>query len=361
MVIATAFVLASLVLFVWRRSLPNAVPMKLDLHPGVSDLEQLAKYAVTLGLFLSPAALAVSPVRAARTAWRTNPALTLLAVAGVGMALLVSGARLLGNYVTAQGGYPSATVVRVAPDVIPSSLYSLARVLGAYALCIGALVIVPAITEGISHVRAGRGASFIESARTAPAPTLLTVFVGGLAIVYVFVIAATTTTFFDRYLVPLVPAGVALLIAGARRYDLCWRASWRVAAGALVVYGAIGFVYVDAAATVDGAKWRAAEQLEDMGYPARTINAGYEWFGLHQRDDVEPGWQDRAGPLATRLFTPRPVCATVVLNGTEAAATRTARNAEVIRRWDAKTLLGRDVILQAVRGPSRCDRPGAAR
>jgi hypothetical protein len=113
-------------------------------------------------------------------------------------------------------------------------------------------------------------------------------------------------------------------------------------------------VYVDAAATIDGAKWRTAERLVSVGFRPATIDAGYEWFGLHQPDDIAPGWEHRKGDLATRLFSPRPVCATVILSGDETAALAAARGHTIIRRSAVRTLLGREVIVTAILGPDSC-------
>jgi hypothetical protein len=155
-------------------------------------------------------------------------------------------------------------------------------------------------------------------------------------------------------MIPLVPFVAAMSIVASRRYDLFWRVPTGTASVALAAYAVIGFVYVDAAATIDGAKWRAAERLDSAGFTPATIDAGYEWFGLHQSDAVVPDWSTRRGDLWIRLFSPRPICATVVLNGTDAGARRTAEGNAVLFRTDEQTLLGQRVITLAVRGPDEC-------
>jgi Dolichyl-phosphate-mannose-protein mannosyltransferase len=353
--ITVAFVGLAVVLLLWRRSLPGTISPSLDLRPGVADLKQLMRFGTTLGLFVSPVVFATSPFRALARAWAANRALCVAAlVLGAGC-LLVSSATLLGNYVTATGSYSSTTVVDTAPPVVPSAMFALARVLGGYALMVGLLILARALA-GVIPLLGRRQAlhSFVQQATEAPAPTLATLFSASLAVLYLLVIAATTGTFFDRYMIPLVPFVAAMLIVASRRYELFWPAPTLTAAAALAVYAAIGFVYVDAAATIDGAKWRAAERLQSAGFTPATINAGYEWFGLHQNDAVVPDWTTRRGDLWIRLFSPRPICTTVVLNGTDAGARRRAERSTVLFRTNEHTLLGRRVIVLALRGPDEC-------
>jgi 4-amino-4-deoxy-L-arabinose transferase-like glycosyltransferase len=353
--VAVGFASAALFLFAWRRSLPNTISPSLDLRPGIGDLRQLMRFALTLGLFVSPAAFAISPIRALSRSWASNRVLTASALGAGIVCVLGSNGTLLGNYVTAAGSYQNTTVVRTSPSVIPGLMFSLARGLGAYALCIALLVLVRAIADAVPVVRSGRALpAFSRHADAHPGLAVVALFSGSISAVSLLVIAATTGTFFDRYLIPLVPFLAALLILGGRTYQVLWRSPARVAATGLAVFAVLGFVYVDAAATVDGAKWRAAKQLVEAGFRPATIDAGYEWFGLHQSDDVVPDWEDRPGALATRLFSPRPVCATVVLHGTERGARSTANGETVLLRSDEHTLLGRKVIVMAIRGPDDC-------
>ena len=319
--IAIGYICLAVLLLAWRRTLPNTVLPALDLQPGPEDLRALARFAVTLGLFVSPVAFAISPIRAVSAAWRSNRLFAVAALALAAACLFGSKASFIGNYVTERGSYPNTTIVQGPLAVIPSPVYSFARAFGAYALCIALLVLARALALGIEHVRSGHAWHALgTTARIAPIPTLLAAFTTSLTVVYLAVIALTTGTFFDRYLIPLVPYVAALLILAGLRDRLFWRVSLRAgraaAAAALVAYATIGLVYVDAAATIDGAKWRTAERLVSIGFRPATIDAGYEWFGLHQPDDIAPGWEHRKGDLATRLFSPRPVCATVILSGT---------------------------------------------
>ncbi len=357
--VAIGYVCLAALLIAWRRALPNTVSPALDLQPGPEDLRALARFAVTLGLFVSPVAFAISPIRAVSAAWRSNRLLTVAAVALAAACLFGSKASFIGNYVTERGSYPNTTIVRGPLHVIPSPVYSCARAFGVYALCIALLVLARALARGIEHVRSGHPWHALgTTARDAPTPTMLAAFTTSLTLVYLAVIALTTGTFFDRYLILLVPYIAALLILAGSRNRLFWRVSRRAgraaAAAALVAYAAIGFVYVDAAATIDGAKWRTAERLVSAGFPPATIDAGYEWFGFHQTDDISPGWEHRKGDLATRLFSPRPVCATVFLSGDEAAARAAARRHVIVRRSVVRTLLGRDVVVTAIFGPDSC-------
>jgi 4-amino-4-deoxy-L-arabinose transferase-like glycosyltransferase len=352
----------ALVFYAWRRSVPHSASLSLDLEPGFSAVRQVTRSVITLGLFVSPVALAVSPVRAVRSAWRAHRALTVLVLGADAVCVLAGGATLLGNYVTARGSYPPGSNLRAASNMLPEGVYSLARLVAIYGLVVGSLVLATALAELLASIRAGRGASSVAAtARTAPALLMCIVFTVGLALTSLGVIVATKTPFFDRYLIPMVPFLAALLALGGVRYGVLWHAPLKVAAAALAVYAAIGFVYVDTAATVDGANWRAGQQLTDAGLAPATIDAGFAWFGLHQPDRVDPRWEDRHGPLTTRLFSRRPVCATVILHGTDAAARQTARRRTVSTRAEARTLLGRDIVVLGVDGPSRCSKPTESR
>ena len=64
--------------------------------------------------------------------------------------------------------------------------------------------------------------------------------------------------------------------------------------------------------------------------------------------------QRRGRDFATGLFTPRPVCVTVVVDGTEGGARGTAQGQAVEFRQEITSLLGRRVFLTAVDGPSEC-------
>jgi hypothetical protein len=346
--ICYVFAAVAVALLLWRRSLPNTLSPALDLRPGLGDLRQLARFWVTLGLFVSPIAVAISPVRAWSAAWRSSRAGATAALIVGFVCVALSKAGFIGNYVTERGSYPNTTAVSVAPTIIPVPLFDVARVVGAYALFIALLVLAAALADGITR-RRGDPVGVLRAALSRhDAVSVLVAFSALLTFAYVVVIIATTGTFFDRYLIPLVPIDVALLAIAARRGALFWTAPLRVAAVALLCYGAFGFVFVDAAATVDGAKWRAAERLVSEGYRAPTIDAGYEWFGLHQSDDVVPDWQHRRGELATRLFSARPVCARVVLSGNEQGARLAERRNPPIFRSTSRTLLGREVIAVAV-------------
>jgi hypothetical protein len=95
--------------------------------------------------------------------------------------------------------------------------------------------------------------------------------------------------------------------------------------------------------------------LVEDGFAPETINGGYEWFGFYQPDDVTIGRTEPSESLGTRLFSPRPVCATVVLNGNERGARQTEAREELLSRVDERTLLGRRVVVMSVRGPDSCD------
>ena len=109
----------------------------------------------------------------------------------------------------------------------------------------------------------------------------------------------------DRYLLPVIPPLLVLLLAtgraesrapGVRRRGLAVLAAMAVLA---VIYTS----YTDA---WQSARWHAGEQLVRSGIPANQVDAGFEWVGLHQtaivhRDAVPKvhRWTQPAAPYMT--------------------------------------------------------------
>jgi 4-amino-4-deoxy-L-arabinose transferase-like glycosyltransferase len=358
LVIAAVFLAAAGAALLWSRSLPNTRSIALDLRPGPGDIRQLGRAALTFGLSVSPVALVVSPLRAWSAAWRSARGWAAAALVLGASCAIASRVDVVGNYVTSRGSYPNATVVAVRPDVIPDWLFALTRLLAVYGLLVGLLVLARVVVDGVALIRAdGVVPTLTGAATNAPARTVFGAFACTLTVGYVVVIVATNQVFFDRYLIILVVPVAGLFLHAALQRELLWRAPLRVAAGALAAYAVIGFVYVDAAATIDGAKWRTAEKLVTEGLQPATIDGGYEWFGFHQPDDTRPGWENGPGNLGTRLFSPRPVCATVLLNGTDRAAREAARPFDVLQRSEVQMLFDRDIVVLGVEGPDRCRQP----
>jgi hypothetical protein len=134
--------------------------------------------------------------------------------------------------------------------------------------------------------------------------------VSGMLAVYSFLFAAGTITagltsdIYDRYTWPLaLPLATLLLlrpkaeliedddrpsIAGGRPSD--WRrAGVVIVAGALVVVtGTASVTLLLNADAFDAARWRMGEEAVRLGYAANTIDAGFEWVGLHATGLVDP-------------------------------------------------------------------------
>jgi hypothetical protein len=142
-----------------------------------------------------------------------------------------------------------------------------------------------------------------------PSPRLALIF--GLVTVALVdvVVILTHGRPYDRYVVGAVPFLAAAAIHASRS-----RAPQRfgqiVASAGLAALALIGVAQVDASATFDGTKWSVGTEATRLGYAAETVDAGYEWFGLHQPGPViydyrrEPGYPS----YVTSLFNDARVC-----------------------------------------------------
>ncbi len=109
---------------------------------------------------------------------------------------------------------------------------------------------------------------------------------------------ATRERIFDRYLLSTVPYASALVLlalpsrasrvtaaAGVSHYGSLSPQRW----AAVVVSGLLAVMatgLVAGSAALDGTKWRLGEATAAQGFSADTVDAGLEWFGMHQNSKV---------------------------------------------------------------------------
>ena len=251
----------------YRRGLPNGDPptFHLSARQGVKTGIYLV---LTLSLYIAPAVfLHVRP----RTWSRTSCVLASLTLALSGLLTVRRhGNVLLGNYLDAHGAYSAAAIGsrNVLPQtvVLVLSLIACASLAGLVGL------------GGSQHVRVGHLEALFG----------VTFCMGTLAQ------AVVGQAVFGRYLLPVVPIALAVLLppAGepsARPFVPGHRVAWALP---FVVFAAIAVVSSALwanALSFDAARWKAAEQLEAHGIPADRIDAGLEWVGYHARGSAHQG------------------------------------------------------------------------
>jgi hypothetical protein len=357
------WVLVAFALFRWRDSLvagPRALKTEVEL--GQRALYVLSGVLTTTGFLMFPVALAVWRGGMWRVLRRWWP----LAVAFIVLFTITSSVLdyplLVGNYVRLGGSY-SGTLAGVAPAVFSRqawwSIMAIANVATS-------LLLTFAVARTVSGLRARRrrrratddtvadsssnssaepgaeplaepvaeptaeaaaaGSAVDATVGSASVPDRAPVSAGSVRLIdpsprlslifglvtvalVVVVVILTHGRPFDRYVVGAVPFLAAAAIHASRS-----RAPQRfgqiVASAGLAALALIGVAQVDASATFDGTKWSLGTEATRLGYAAETVDAGYEWFGLHQPGPViydyrrEPGYPS----YVTSLFNDARVC-----------------------------------------------------
>lgn len=359
LIVATGlWVVFLLALYAWRNTLEHSYTTQLELTArSVGGAARTSgRAAVTLALFVSPAVAVLSPVRLATLAWHRSRAWCVaVCVAWAACALLDH--RFLGNYLKRTPAY-SVTLPGTAPYAVPGWLWAVLQAAGLLSLLmLGGLAIV-----GCTSPRGG--SSPLRRAFARPPLALVLVFTFSAGVLPVIAIAVTDAPLFDRYLVPLVPFVAAIALRLGRSADLIVRPAAWVSGAALLALACVGFLIVDATDTLDGAKWRLAEDVRALGFAPETIDGGYEWFGLHQDGIVHPTTlQFEGSPLANSFGDDTRICVVVrhVASPGEGAAPVARppagdawRTGDVIARHSARTALGTRYELEAVATAAGC-------
>jgi hypothetical protein len=355
--VVIAWVAALLAVFTWRRGMANTVNPGLDLSmAGIgSSVGTAYQAALTLAVFVAPVALVVSPTQLWSTAWTrarrtTVVVLGALAVAVVGVAA-VPRQPFLGNYFGRYGSYASS-LPGLHPAILDGWMWQILRAAGfATALVIGLLAAVRRVEKRRPPVAAD------EPSVAANGRVLVATYVGIAILLALVAILTTTAPYYDRYLIGLVPFVAALAIDAGHSRRLVARRAGVSAAVALGVLCLIGLTFVDAAATVDGAKWQLARTMQHRGFQPAVIDGGQEWFGYHQRDDIHMRPRVPGRGYWVTLFTARPTCVRLTLEPPGRAGIAGAavppRELESLR---VRSLMGVSYRLNAIAGPQRCER-----
>jgi hypothetical protein len=262
----------------------NAVPLTVTL----ADLVLLGPAFATFGVALLPAIALAIPRRL--TSVRRGQ--VIVGIALVSLLLLPSGS-LVGDTWRANGLAGDSTLGGVRNAVLPYGAWLLSVQLGTFAATLLAVLAVGWV--GATFGRAGSVQSVRERALAIARRED-----GSLVIFLVLywaelVVACLLFYPLDRDLYPLLPVAGILLLRGAPRVA-------RLGPRHALSHLAVGWLALNALAIAansfayDAARWRAGEAAVAIGYDARTVDAGYEWVGMHQDGAQKP---PSAHPLLT--------------------------------------------------------------
>jgi hypothetical protein len=244
--------------------------------PGMSDL----------GLAFATLAVVLLPAIALYVASRSRDltALTILAAAVLCLALIASGRVILGNLWTPQGFGGDQLLAGHREPLFGDGPWMVTRL-----LALLAAILATAAVLGWSRRRLVRPTSISVAvtlasriARSSEAPLVLFLIgYSGELVLY-----GSVGGLFDRYLIPIVPVAAILLL----RRGIAPLAVGRPQALSQV---ALAFLVLTSGAVAansfayDAARVQAGEVAVAMGYDPTTIDAGYEWVGMHGNGPVE--------------------------------------------------------------------------
>ncbi len=344
-------------LYLWRSGLVDAGGVQFELTPTPWNVTMTRLAIFTLALFVVPLVPLISLPRLAAKLWSHKWAALVALGLGLWVVSLFGLARreggLVGNYVQPQGAY-TVTIPGTPPTVISPSVWTLLGFLALVSLLVVMVLALVRISELVHSWRSG------ESRPSIPQDwgrTLVLLFAlattGILGAIKLF----TSAPLFDRYLMPAVPFVLALSIRVALDNGLVIKPKRAVAALSLGVFAIFGIGMVDNTATFDGVKWRLAKSVEAQGYPAESIDGGYEWFGYHQSGAINPRAAEPGRNFWINLFDDRTVCATSQYAGPPLTHPPGAAGNVISERSD-RSLLGVTYHLVAIAGPQACQPNG---
>ena len=344
-----AWLLAAALLYHWRGDVPAAEgPDKAIASPD--DWLKIAFLSfMTMAALLTPVLVLLwhRGMWSGQRRWLLVTCAVLVAVP----ALKVRGHFLLGNYFTRWGSYPE-TLWGPQPEVFPRLVWFLLLLIILGASVAGLAWLLDVTYEGVARRRAQRAEREESRTSTVPAAVVLSVVFGGATFIMAVVTGVLATgVIFDRYLIAAVPFLAAAFVWVLHQQEP-GRALGRWATLSLAAWSIIGLHQVDVSATFDAAKWRMGETLVEAGYEPDTIDAGLEWFGLHQPGQVHKpaGVQPAGYPFWLTLFDSPRLCV-VTAYDTEPS---NLAGVDVVARSSASSLLGTELTLVAHRVDLRC-------
>lgn len=240
--------------------------------PGVF-VRRYAIAAATLGIYMLPLWLALyRGIPAARRAWQSSSRLVQGGIALAALLIVIALVRAAAR----SEWFPYLTDILTRRGLRPY-LGFFAESWGASRPVIFSLPLSAALTV------LGGGLAIVVSALILerwgkPIPAAL-----GLVYVTTLVLAAASLTFFtyfERYLLPLLPGAIVLLLDSTRHVRLDMRAG---AVGVLLV-ALVSIALMQDYFAWNQARWNAGAALLAQGTPVEQIDGGYEWNGWHLYD-----------------------------------------------------------------------------
>lgn len=267
----------------WRQSLANAETPGITLHEWRSGVRLSIAAIFTLGLAVLPATVAVS--RPSAWSVKARWAAGITAAAGAVVAAKYQTV-LMGNYLDWHGAYSIMSVG--TRDVLPH--VALLALQGA--AWIGGILLVGTVIDARRSVG------------------LVIGLFGLLTAVGTIFEALAGQPVFDRYLLPLMPVALILVLGASSSMPISRR---RVlgAAATLAGVGAVSLAITVNALSFDAARWNAAQGLVSRGIPPASIDAGFEWAGYHYAGRTAQASRSVgrvSPPWYTRFFPGAPEC-----------------------------------------------------
>jgi len=335
-------------LWSWRRGLPNDIvstPMPLN-----EVLVLLCRAAAVLGLMVAPMWVAVSWSNL-HTVLRQVPVLLPILGAAVGalivVVVLTSGNQALGNILHPFGS--TWTSVGDGIRAVPLWMFRGLQVLG-YGSLIALTMTAATFTWLLLQQARNNQLSVKWQARTWQ---LMLIVVVTLALLGSYVVATGLlgAPLIDRYFLLVAPLVGVLLLAGIGSWQESRfrRLQGLTSVGTVLVAALIGFVFVDASAQVDGARWRVAEGLVAQGVNPSVIDAGDPWFRYHQQGAGRVVDDGSGRPWWVMFFPNARACWTVVLTQGSETVWGPERMTESLT-----TVVGEHGRVVVVPGPDAC-------
>ena len=250
-------------------------------NPLSSGVMTALRLAASVGIAVLPAAiwaLARPGERVARALAVGFAAIVLVYVVAVRFPREV----FAGSVLTRWGVSGSSFLAGTRPTLFPPAVWT---AMGVAAIAGVTCVVALAAARAFAALRSG--SSPASSAWLASPEGVLGAFLvlggGGL-----FVVTALGSSAYDRYTWPLVgPLAILLFMrpapAAAGRFGGVGAV---LAVATMCALALVSLALAVNADAYDAARWRAGSSLRRMGVPVQQIDAGFEWFGYHQRGPV---------------------------------------------------------------------------